>query len=65
LQPDLLLRNLFRCHLLGLSQDSAALKLPLKRQSTVPPWAERSVNQYPALLADIHPARPYNPRLQI
>ena len=35
--------------------------LPLKRQSGVPPWVERKVNQYPALLAEIQPARPKLP----
>jgi len=28
-------------------------------------WAQRKVNQYPALLAEIQPARPQKSRLQI
>jgi len=61
---DLLLRNISRCRLLGLSQESVAIKLPLMRQPIPPPRAEWKVNQYPALLAEIQPARP-NLRLQI
>jgi hypothetical protein len=38
--------------------------LPLNRQSSAPPLIGAWVNQYPALLAEIQPARP-NSRLQI
>jgi hypothetical protein len=41
-----------------------SIQLPLKRQSSVVPRAQRKVNQYPALLAEIQPARPKS-RLQI
>jgi hypothetical protein len=61
---DLLLRYIFRCHLLlacsrNLQNFSAPLTSPSFRVS-----GTFQVNQYPALLAEIHPARP-NSRLQI
>jgi hypothetical protein len=49
----------------GLTQESAELLCPLKSSARVSSFLESCmVKQYPALLAEIHPARPKS-RLQI
>ena len=56
---DLVMRNIFRCRLLGLTRDTTETFL-FPELSVRRPAFFRSVEgvQYPALLAEFHPARP-------